>query len=65
MSLRNTVVLITFSRVSPAAARTAWTFSRDWRVWPATPPSAKAPVAGSTGSWPEVMTMPPADTPWE
>ena len=64
MFCRNTVVLITLSMVRPAFSRMAFTLVRDWRVW-AVMPSGMAPVAGSTGIWPEVISSAPQSIAWE
>ena len=64
MSARKQVVLTTFSKPTPAAARMAPTFLQLCSAW-AVIPSAIAPVAGSTGIWPDVKIRSPAVQPWE
>ena len=58
MSARKQVVFTTLSRVTPAASRMAPTFLQLCSACAAMP-SGIAPVAGSTGIWPEVMTRSP------
>ena len=65
MFCKNTVVFRTFPRLLPPASSTACTFFSDWRVCSAMLSPANAPVAGSMGSWPDVMMMPAPRTPCE
>src|SRR5690606_35162050 len=52
----------TSSKSAPAASRTARRFANTWRVWPAIPPSATSPVAGSTPTSPATWRMLPLRT---
>ena len=65
MSARNTVVLTTASKPTPAAPSIAPTFSRTRRVCAAMSPSTSVPVAGSSGIWPEQKRNGPATIAWE
>ena len=56
--------MMTFSMAAPAASRTALQFVRDCRVC-SSMVAGKAPVAGSMGSWPDVMIRLPAWMPCE
>src|SRR5207237_1183080 len=60
MSTRNTVVLATSESVAPQSPSTAATLASAWRVWAATPPSARLPVAGSIPTWPASASQSPA-----
>src|ERR671928_1507649 len=49
---------------APAASHTVVRFSRHWRAWSPIDPSARLPVLGSIGTWPEQKSRPPERTAW-
>src|SRR4051794_41977958 len=49
---------------APAASTTVLRFSRHWRAWSPIDPSARLPVLGSIGTWPEQKSRPPERTAW-
>jgi hypothetical protein len=52
------------SKVAPASARIAVTFSSERLTW-ASIPSTSSPVAGSAGICPDTCTKRPERAPWE